>query len=455
MSITTLNPYTEEIITTYDEFSSEKVNDIIIAAHNAFLLWKLKSVTERTELIKRLSDLLIEKQDVLAEIMTTEMGKPISISKGEVLKCADLCKFYVEHGAEYIKTEHIKTNLPNSRIVYEPLGVILSIMPWNFPFWQVFRFAVPTLIAGNTALLKHSPNTTGCSLAIEKLFEDAGFPKGIFTSLIIDVDKVPAIIESPFVKGVTLTGSNRAGKAVASKAGEMMKKTVLELGGSDPYIILEDADLDLAARTCVISRMLNSGQTCISAKRLIVVEKVAEEFEKKLVGEMLKIKFGDPMDIKAEYGPMARMDLKENISRQFEQSIKMGAECIFKGEIPERKGYFSPAAILKNVKPGMPAYDEELFGAVVTLFVVKNEDEAIRMANDTIYGLGAGVFTKDVEHGLDIASNRINAGSCVVNTLVTSTPGLPFGGINQSGYGRELSSYGMREFVNIKTVYSK
>ncbi|MCP4181048.1 MAG: NAD-dependent succinate-semialdehyde dehydrogenase [bacterium] len=455
MSITTLNPYTEEVIATYEEFTSEKVNDIIRNAHNAFLTWKLKPVSGRIKLVEKLSKLLVLKQDELAKIMSEEMGKPITVSRGEVIKCANLCKFYIEHGSDYIKPCHIETHIPNSRIIYDPLGVILSIMPWNFPFWQVFRFVVPTLIAGNTALLKHSPNTTGCSLAIEKLFIEAGFPNGTFTSLVIDIDKIPGIIESPFVKGVTLTGSNRAGKAVASKAGEMIKKTVLELGGSDPYIILEDADLALAAKKCVISRMLNSGQTCISAKRLIVLEKVADEFEKLVVSEMEKIKFDDPMNTATEYGPMARIDLKENVLRQFEESVKMGAECVFKGNIPDGNGYFYPVALLKNVKPGMPAYDEELFGPVVTLLVVKDEDEAIEAANNTIYGLGAGIFTEDVEHGLDIASNRINAGTCVVNDIVMSMPDLPFGGINQSGYGRELSFYGMREFVNIKTVYSK
>ncbi|HJO95103.1 MAG TPA: NAD-dependent succinate-semialdehyde dehydrogenase [Victivallales bacterium] len=455
MSITTLNPYTEEVINTYDEFTFEKVNNIIINAHHAFLSWKFRPVSERIKLVGKLSYLLVEKQDELAEIMTTEMGKPITVSRGEVIKCANLCRFYMENGHDYTKTDHVKTNIPNSRIIYEPLGVILAIMPWNFPFWQVFRFAVPTLIAGNTALLKHSPNTTGCSLAIEKLFIEAGFPVGTFSSLIIDIDKVPGIIESPFVKGVTLTGSNRAGKAVGAKAGEMIKKTVLELGGSDPYIILEDADLELAAKTCVKSRMLNSGQTCISAKRLIVVEKVAEAFEKQLIQEMKRIEFGDPMNPNEKYGPMARIDLKDNVLRQFEESVKMGAECIFKGDIPHGKGYFFPAAVLKNIKPGMPAYDEELFGPIATLLVVKDEEQAIEEANNTIFGLGAGIFTEDVEHGLEIASNRINAGTCVVNDLVMSMPELPFGGINQSGYGRELSFYGMREFVNIKTVYSK
>ncbi len=357
------------------------------------------------------------------------------------------------HGFASIADQPVETDANRSYVSFQPLGIVLAIMPWNFPFWQVIRFAAPTLMAGNAVVLKHAPNVSGCAVAIESLVLDAGFPNGLFLTLVIDVPAVARVIEHPGVRAVTLTGSTRAGKAVASQAAALVKKTVLELGGSDPSLILEDADLEAAATSCATSRMINSGQSCVAAKRFVVVEEVRERFEALLVERMTTARMGDPMDPDTTLGPLAREDLQVNLARQVEESLAAGAIRLLGGELPGGPGYFYPPTVLSDVRPGMPAYEEELFGPVASIIPVADEAEAIRVANDTQYGLGASVYTQDAARGERIAAHELEAGCCFVNGLVKSDPRLPFGGIKESGFGRELSTYGIREFVNVKTVW--
>jgi succinate-semialdehyde dehydrogenase/glutarate-semialdehyde dehydrogenase len=331
--------------------------------------------------------------------------------------------------------------------------VVLAVMPWNYPFWQVFRFAAPALMAGNAGVLKHASNVPDCAAAIAEIFKKAGFPENLFQNVLVSGERVGSLIEHPLIQAATLTGSTTAGKAVASKAGQMLKKTVLELGGSDPYIILEDADLDKAVEICVASRLLNSGQSCIAAKRFVVVETIRKQFENLLAEKMRAKKMGDPMDESVEIGPQARMDLRESLHRQVTCSMKKGARCILGGRIPDGAGFFYPATVLTDVQKGMPVFDEETFGPVAAVITVKNEHEAVLTANDSRFGLGAAVFTRNIEHGEYIARHKLEAGNCFVNAFVKSDPRLPFGGVKQSGYGRELSHFGIKEFVNIKTIY--
>jgi len=382
-----------------------------------------------------------------------EMGKPILESHAEIEKCAWVCNYYSENGENFLAPQIIETDASKSYVTFQPLGVILAVMPWNFPFWQVFRFAAPTLMAGNVGILKHSSNVSGCALAIEQIFRDADFPNNAFRTLLINSKKVDPVIENSAVKAVTLTGSTPAGKAVASKAGAMLKKTVLELGGSDPYIILEDADLQKAVNSCSFSRLLNAGQSCIAAKRFVVVKSVLREFQSLLIQKMQNVSWGDPFDENTSLGPMARIDLRDELHQQVVKSVELGANLLLGGQIPPGKGAFYPPTILTDVKSGMPAFDEELFGPVAAIVPAKNENEAIQLANNSVFGLGAAVFTKDIARGEKIAAEMLAAGSCFVNDFVKSDPRLPFGGIKQSGYGRELSDFGIREFVNIKTVY--
>ncbi|MHA2496365.1 MAG: NAD-dependent succinate-semialdehyde dehydrogenase, partial [Candidatus Hodarchaeales archaeon] len=386
---------------------------------------------------------------------TDEMGKPLADARGEVEKCAWVCDYYAENAESFLAPELVETDASKSFVAYQPLGVVLAVMPWNFPFWQVFRFAAPALMAGNAGVLKHASNVPASALAIEEVFLKAGFPKNLFRTLLIGSKQVAAVIENPLVKAVTLTGSTPAGKAVASKAGEMLKKTVLELGGSDPYIILEDANLEEAVGTCVASRLINAGQSCIAAKRFIVVASLVTAFEELFVQKMNAQRIGDPLDPATTVGPQARHDLREELHGQVQKSIAHGARLLLGGSIPDDPGAYYPPTVLTDVKKGMPAYDEELFGPVAAIIPVKDEIEAIRVANDTIFGLGAAIFTEDIEKGEQIATLDLEAGSCFVNTNVRSDPRLPFGGINESGYGRELSYFGIREFVNIKTIFVK
>jgi succinate-semialdehyde dehydrogenase/glutarate-semialdehyde dehydrogenase len=385
--------------------------------------------------------------------MIREMGKPITQARAEVDKCAWVCDYYAQNAEDFLSPEIVETDAAKSYIAFEPLGVVLAVMPWNFPFWQVLRFAAPALMAGNTAALKHASSVQGCALAIEALFRDAGYPDGAFRTLVLGSRAAGVAIEHPKVQAVTLTGSTPAGRKVASLAGSLLKKTVLELGGSDPYVILEDADLDLAVAACVTGRILNTGQSCIAAKRFVVPDAIREEFEHRLVELMRRQRVGDPLRDETEVGPMARADLRGELHDQVERSLQAGACCLLGGDVPEGPGAFYPPTVLTDVTAGMAAYEEELFGPVAAVLPVADEEEAVRVANDTVFGLGAAVFTRDVARGEEIAAKRLQAGSCFVNGFVKSDPRLPFGGIKGSGYGRELGSFGIREFVNIKTVY--
>jgi succinate-semialdehyde dehydrogenase/glutarate-semialdehyde dehydrogenase len=450
-----INPFNQEVIQSYKEHSQNEINNIITDADITFKEGRQTNFVERSELLRNTASILKKNIEKYSKIITMEMGKPIRESWAEIEKCEWVCKYYADNGEKFLAPQEIKTDASKSYVTFQPLGVILAVMPWNFPFWQVFRFAAPTLMAGNVGILKHSSNVSGCALAIEQIFQDAGFPKNAFRTLLINNKAVASIIENPIVKAVTLTGSTPAGKAVASKAGEMLKKTVLELGGSDPYIILEDADLQKAVNSCSISRLINAGQSCIAAKRFIVVESVLEEFQSLLIKNMKNIVMGDPFNENTDIGPNARIDLRDELHQQVIKSLKLGAKLLLGRQYPDSKGAFYPPTILTDVKPGMPAFDEELFGPVAAIVPAKDENDAIALANNSVFGLGAAIFTKDIARGEKIAAEKLEAGSCFVNDFVKSDPRLPFGGIKQSGYGRELSDFGIREFVNIKTVYVK
>ena len=455
MSMESINPATGELIRTYSPMPSSEVEKILENMQATFLEWRETGFPERAAKMKRASEMLRQKKDKYAELMADEMGKPVPQGRAEAEKCAWVCDYYADNAEGFLRPEIIPTDASKSFVTFNPLGIILAVMPWNFPFWQVFRFAAPALMAGNAGVLKHASNVTGCALAIEEIFHQAGFPPQLFRALVAHHDQIAAVIEHPHVKAATLTGSTPAGKAVASKAGSVMKKTVLELGGSDPYIILEDADLESAAETCVISRLINGGQSCIAAKRFIVVEPIHRRFEELFVEKMKQKRMGDPKEAGIDLGPQARQNLRDDLHQQVVKSIEMGARLLLGGNIPDGKGAYYPPTVLTDVRKGMPAYDEELFGPVAAIIQAQNEEEAVRIANDSVFGLGAAVFTRDVKRGERIAAEKLEAGCCFVNTFVKSDPRLPFGGIKESGYGRELSSFGIREFVNIKTVYVK
>jgi len=455
MAIVSINPATGEKIKEYREFSSEEVEDIISKSDALFKDWRKVSFNEKKKLMLKAAQILRDNKEEYAKMLTLEMGKILRDAIAEVEKCAWVCEFYAEKAEEFLKPEIVKTEARKSFVSFQPLGVILAVMPWNFPYWQVFRFAAPALMAGNVCILKHASNVPGSALIIEEVFRKAGFPEFAFKTLLIGSSQVSSVIENEAVKAITLTGSTPAGKAVASKAGEMLKKTVLELGGSDPYIILEDADNEETVMTCVNSRLINAGQSCIAAKRFIVVKSKIKEFQKDFVEYMKSMKMGDPFDATTNVGPQARHDLRDELHQQVLRSIELGAELLLGGYIPDNPGAFYPPTVLTNVRKGMPAYDEELFGPVASIIEAQSEEEAISIANDTVFGLGAAIFTGDIQKGEKLAIESIEAGSCFVNTFVKSDPRLPFGGIKQSGYGRELSDYGMKEFVNIKTVYVK
>lgn len=432
-----------------------EVNNIMDLTADSFEKWKETSFGHRSNLMMKAAQVLKAKREEYSELMTLEMGKPISQSKAEVEKCAWVCEYYADNAEKFLKDELIQTDASKSFVTYQPLGTVLAVMPWNFPFWQVFRFAAPGLMAGNAGILKHASNVSGCALAIEEVFREAGFPENLFRTILVPSSQMEAVIKNEKIKAVTLTGSVTAGKAVAKTAGSVLKKTVMELGGSDPYIILEDADLEMASETCVNARLINAGQSCIAAKRFIVVEKVYDEFEKLFVTKMKIKKMGNPFDESNHIGPQASVLLRDELHQQVVKSVELGAKLLLGGEIPETVGAWYPPTVLSNVKKGMPAYDEELFGPVAAIIKVKDENQAIEFANDSIFGLGAAVFTRDYERGEKIAAEKLQAGCCFVNAFVKSDPRLPFGGIKESGYGRELSSFGIREFVNIKTVYIK
>jgi succinate-semialdehyde dehydrogenase/glutarate-semialdehyde dehydrogenase len=455
MSIQTVNPATGDIIQTYTEMSADETARTINASHSTFLEWRTLELKQRATCMLKLSEILKSRKKELALLIAQEMGKPLAQGVSEIDKCAWVCEHFAKNASRYLKQKIIKTEMQKSYVTYQALGVILAIMPWNFPFWQVFRFAAPSLMAGNTAVLKHASISTGSGLAIEQLFVDAGFPSHCFRSLIISDAAVENLIAHPKIVAVMLTGSPRVGKIIGAKAAEHLKKVVLELGGSDPYLILADADLELAAEACVTSRMLNSGQVCIAAKRIIVIDVIKDKFMRLLLEKLKKFTMGNPLEPGVNFGPLARKDIRAQVHEQVQTSIKKGAKLILGGTLPSGNGFYYPPTVLDNVKQGMPAYEDEIFGPVMAIMSAQDEEEAIRLANDTPYGLGAAVFTLNILRGEEIAVQRIEAGTCAVNTYVTSDPRLPFGGIKASGYGRELSLEGILAFVNIKTISIK
>jgi succinate-semialdehyde dehydrogenase/glutarate-semialdehyde dehydrogenase len=457
-----INPATGEVIATYEPTAPEAIERGLKIANKAFDLWRQTSFRERAQVLKAVAAQLRKDQKMLAELATREMGKPIQQSMDEVAKCARTFDFYAKEGAKMLADEVVKTDARKSFVSYQPLGTILAVMPWNFPYWQVFRCAAPILMAGNTMILKHASNVSGCALEIEKIFKralsgveaKAGAPKGLFQTFLLPSGEVADLIAHPSVHGVTFTGSTAAGAKVAEAAARGIKKQVLELGGSDAYVILEDADMDLAVKVCVEARLVNSGQSCVAAKRFIVVKELRKEFEQKMADAFKAAQWGsDPMDKSMRIGPMARMDLRDSLHEQVMDSVANGAKILCGGKLPEGQGAFYPPTVLTNVKKGMPAYDEELFGPVAAIIEAKDEADAMRKANDSIYGLGGAIFSKNRKRAEHLAATEMQAGSCFVNAQVHSDPRLPFGGTKQSGYGRELGVFGIREFTNIKTVF--
>ena len=447
-----INPYTREVVFQHEEHTAREAEERIQRTHNAYQLWKTYNFRQRGDLFRRLAAKLRDGKETFATLITTEMGKIISESRAEVEKCAWLCDHYAGHAEEMLQPEVFETDAGKSYLRFDPVGIVYGIMPWNFPFWQVFRAAVPTMMAGNVFLLKHAPNVIGTAKAIEQLFLEAGFPENAFTNLMIPVELSEKVIAHPFVEGVTLTGSQRAGSIVAAQAGKYLKKSVLELGGSDPYIVLKDAEFNVSCKTGVCSRFLNAGQVCISAKRFIVEEPVLDEFiaeQKRLLEAMV---LGDPMNEDTEMGPMARPDLLENIENQVNRSVEMGAQILCGGKRKNDSTLFYEPTLITNVKKGMPVFDEETFGPVSVVIPAKDPEDAVRIANDTPYGLGASLWTKDLALAEKLAA-QIEAGAVFINGMTKSDPRLPFGGTKRSGYGRELAYPGIREFVNQKTVW--
>jgi succinate-semialdehyde dehydrogenase/glutarate-semialdehyde dehydrogenase len=443
-----INPYDQSLLEEFPIMDTAALDAKLSKAELAFKSWKRSSFAQRRELMLRVSSLLRKNKDVYARHMTLEMGKVTREALGEIEKTASACEYFAHHAEAFLTAQPIKTEAAKSYVIYQPTGVILAIMPWNFPFWQVFRFAVPALMAGNVGLLKHAPNVTRCSLIIEEIFKEAGFPEGVFQSLVIDVNEVPRILASPFVHGVALTGSENAGSQVGAIAGKNIKRAVLELGGSDPFIVLDDADLDKTVPVAIQSRMQNAGQSCIAAKRFIVMKSVKNDFVARFEQGIRALRQGNPFDADVTTGPMARLDLAEKIEQQVNASVKAGAQLLTGGS---RSGCNYIPALLEGVTPGMPAFDEEMFGPVASVIEVSSEEDAIIMANNSRYGLGASVWTRDLDKG-EMFAREIESGSVFVNSLMRSDARLPFGGIKKSGYGRELAEAGIKEFVNVKTV---
>src|SRR5437773_1696313 len=452
MTVASINPTTGETLETFAETTPAALERVLDQALAAYQSWSRCSYAQRAQAMREAGRLLRERKTQHARTMALEMGKPLMQGEAEAEKCAWVCDYYAEHAERFLADEPRETDASKAFVRFDPIGPVLAIMPWNFPFWQVFRFAAPALMAGNAGLLKHAPNVTRCALGIEAIFQEAGFPEGLFRALILSNEAAATVIADPRVRAVTLTGSDRAGSQVAEQAGRHLKKTVLELGGSDPFIVLDDADVERAAHTAAEARLINSGQSCIAAKRFIAVERVADRFLERFTREMRARKVGDPLDPTTQVGPQARLDLRDNLHRQVQESVKRGGRLILGGEIPAGRGAFYPPTVLVAVEAGMPVCDQETFGPVAAVIRAKDEGDAIRIANASSYGLGAAVWTRDAQRGERVA-RRIEPGGRVVDGLVKSDPRLPFGGVKRSGYGRELSGEGLREFVNIKTVW--
>jgi len=454
MAYQTINPATGEAVQAFASWDKGQLEAALSQVAEATPAWAETDLAERCDLLRRAAGILRDQKDSLARIITLEMGKLLSEAVAEVEKCAVACEYYAENAPRFLADEIIESDAGKSLVAYQPLGTVLAVMPWNFPFWQVFRFVAPALSAGNTGLLKHASNVPQCALAIERVINEAGFPQGVFRTLLIDAVDVAQVIADPRVHAVTLTGSEPAGRKVAACAGENLKKSVLELGGSDAFVVLEDADLDYTVGQAIASRYLNSGQSCIAAKRFIVVDAIADEFVTRFAQAVAELNTGDPVDPQTRLAPMARDDLRAELHRQVKASIDSGANVVTGGKPEEGPGAFYQGTILDNVGPGMPAYDEELFGPVASVIRVKDEDQALSIANSSRFGLGGSVWTQNKERGESFA-RRLQSGAAFVNGLVKSDPRLPFGGTKASGYGRELSHHGIHEFVNAKTIWIK
>ncbi len=452
MSLEAINPANGQLIRRYDEMDREAQVSTIERAHGAHLSWRHERFSTRAKVMGEAARLLRARADELGKLAAEEMGKPIKEGIAEANKCALACDYYAENAESFLADKVVEEGARKAFVAFRPIGVVLAVMPWNFPFWQVIRFAAPALMAGNAGILKHASNVPGCALALEVLFRDAGFPEHLFRTLMVSSQAVEGVIGHPLIRAVTLTGSTPAGRAVAAKAGQMLKKSVLELGGSDAYLVLDGADLEFASAALAKGRLINGGQSCIAAKRFIVLEPLRPKFEELLAAQMRTFKMGDPLDEATQIGPMARHDLRDELHRQVADSIAKGARCLCGGEIPDDVGAFYPPTVLSDVKKGMPAYDDEMFGPVAAVISAQSTEEAVRIANDSVFGLGGGVFTPDLDLGERLAVEEIEAGSVFVNGTVVSDPKLPFGGIKESGYGRELSGFGIHEFVNIKTI---
>ncbi|OLS28320.1 MAG: Succinate semialdehyde dehydrogenase [NAD(P)+] Sad [Candidatus Heimdallarchaeota archaeon LC_2] len=451
MKFVTINPTTEQTIAEYEIMSYGTIGEILEAAHVGFTSWKSTSMDERKLLFRSLADVLRLRSDEFAKLMVTEMGKPIKQAIAEVEKCAWTCEVYAEKADEWLESENVTADGKEHKVIFQPLGVILAVMPWNFPFWQVFRFAIPSIMVGNTAILKHSNNVPGCSLAIAEAFTQAGFPKGVFTSVLADHEQVGEILESDYVQGVSLTGSTYAGSKIAETAGKNLKKVVLELGGSDPFIILEDADLDFVVKNAVFGRTQNNGQSCIAAKRFIVHESIASDFSGLFAKALTNLKVGDPMDPDVDIGPMANVGEYNLIKEQLKDAIEQEGIILAGGEIPDKAGYFVEPTLVTNTNSNMKIVKEEVFGPVAPVITFSSDVEAIKLANNTEFGLGGSIWGADEVRTRAIAA-ELECGSVFINSIVKSDPRMPFGGVKKSGMGRELSKYGLKEFVNVKAI---
>lgn len=454
MPIATINPATGETIKTYEPLDAGQVEIKLQSAADTFQTYRKTSFAERAGWMRRAAEILENEKHEFARLMTLEMGKPIKGAVGEAEKCAWVCRYYADNAEQHLKDQVVQTNATRSYVCFQPLGPVLAIMPWNFPFWQVFRFAAPALMAGNVGLLKHASNVPQCALAIEDIFRRAGFPNGAFQALLVETDVVAGIIEDHRIVAVTLTGSEGAGRSVAATAGKAIKPTVLELGGSDPFIVMASADAPTAVKTAVRSRTINNGQSCIAAKRFIVAEEIYDQFESEFVNEMKSLRVGDPMNETTDIGPLATDQILKDVDEQVKTSVAAGALILIGGKKLDRPGNFYEPTVLTNIPKNSPAYSDEVFGPVAMLFRVKNIDEAIALANDTTFGLGAAAWTNDAAEQ-ERFIEEIEAGCVFINAMVASDPRLPFGGVKNSGYGRELSEFGIREFVNVKTVWIK